>query len=458
VKRASFSVTAARERIAREGATVKAAALSARALCATVLADKRKSTTRRYLMALTRSNSAEQGSDPQAVRVRLDETYERHMAGAIEEKREDGSEEYGVPSGAQLTIAHDYDTVDRDLERLGMTVSRIPVEAGVIWRLQLPRGERVEACEPGNNGLAPPAEVARLIEGVIAEKQLIPMPPLSTDRGAMRLREMIETQRLALLTNDPGSRLGTDPENLHQHRVAARRTTAFLRATRAYIDPAWRRSLAEPLRKLGEATGPVRDLDVLLGHVQDELGGLEEVDREGADVLIARLESERVAAGRALLDALNGDYYSVLLTRLRLPPRLAPAVGTVPLKRIARKEFRRLVKSVDQLGKHPDDDALHALRITLKRARYAAELSAPSGEDGARFLTAAKMLQDLLGEHQDAVVAEQRLRATTVIDPPTAAAFVAGRMTERQRARRERVAERLPVAWKRLRKSGARLR
>lgn len=33
-----------------------------------------------------------------------------------------------------------------------------------------------------------------------------------------------------------------------------------------------------------------------------------------------------------------------------------------------------------------------------------------------RFLAKAKALQDLLGEHQDSAVAEQRLRAATVVD------------------------------------------
>ena len=50
------------------------------------------------------------------------------------------------------------------------------------------------------------------------------------------------------------------------------------------------------------------------------------------------------------------------------------------------------------------------MRIHVKRARYAAELS---GADA--YVKAAKALQDVLGEHQDAVVAAERLRqlATT---------------------------------------------
>jgi CHAD domain-containing protein len=355
----------------------------------------------------------------------------------------------------ELAVAHDYDTLDRDLERSGMTISRLPVEAGVVWRLRLPRGEQVEAWEPGNDGLRLPDEILRLVAGVVAGKPLVPGPPLAREPGALRLREMIEEQRRSLVAHDPGTRLGEDPENLHQHRVASRRTRAFLRATRAYLDADWIRTLTVPLGELSDATGPVRDLDVLLEHVHDEVGKLAPDEQDGARALVALLERQRDSARHELLGVLEGDAYRLLLGRLRLPPRLAPGVEAVRLDRVARKEFGRLAKAVARLGKHPDDVDVHKLRIRLKRARYAAELALPDGETGRRVAEDAKALQTLLGEHQDAVVAEERLRATALGSAETAAAFVAGRLAERQTYRRRRVAERLPDAWKRLRRSGA---
>jgi CHAD domain-containing protein len=351
-----------------------------------------------------------------------------------------------------LTGEAGYDTLDGDLRKLGIALTRCPLEAGIVWRLALPRGEQVEAWEPGTAGLAPPAEVLALIGAVVAGKELVPLPPPTRDPGAGRLREMLEQQRRALRAHDPGTRLGADPENLHQHRVAARRTRAFLRAARDHVDADWRKSLAGPLGELGEVTGPVRDLDVLLEHVR---AGLETIDDAGAEKLLETLERERREARETLLAALDAPSHGALLTRLRVPPRLAEGVDSIPLRRIARKEFRRLMDAVDGLGKHPDDARLHKLRIALKRARYAAELAEPPGSAGRRFLADARRLQTLLGEHQDAAVAERHLRASTVVDDPTAAAFVAGRIAERQHARRIRVRERLPAAWKRLRKSGS---
>ncbi len=355
-------------------------------------------------------------------------------------------------------IACDYDTVDCDLERRGLRLERLPGEAGAIWRLTLPRGEQVEAWEPGNRGLAPPAEIAALIETVVAGKPLAATPPRSDEPGAARLREMVAEQGEQLLVHDAGTRLGVDAENLHQHRVAARRTRAFMRAARAYVDDGWRTSLDGALRQLGTATGPVRDLDVLLEHVHAEAKTFGAADRSGVDLLLQLLGRRHDAARTRLLRALDTPTYRSLPERLRVPPRLAVGVTKVPLERIARKELRRLLETVDALGAKPEDRAIHSLRIRLKRVRYAAELAAVEPRKAHRhLLDAAKTLQDLLGEHQDAVVAEAKLREATVVDTGTAAAFVAGRLAERQVRRRAAVHAQLPQAWRRLRKRAKKL-
>lgn len=353
--------------------------------------------------------------------------------------------------------AHYYDTLEHDLERLGLLIARLPSEAGVIWRLTLPRGESVEAWEPGTAGLAPPDHIMELIGSILDGRPLVPESAVLRRPGARSLRESLAAQLEALLAHDPGVRLDTDPENLHQHRVAARRTRAFLRATRAYVDPSWSKSLTELLSELRGDTGPVRDLDVLIEHARPALDAAVPDDRAGADRLLELLNSERNSLRVRLLATLDGERYRLLLTRLRFPPRFRPGVDDVPLDRVARKEFRRLARKVKRAGSSPDDSTIHGLRITLKRTRYAAELSSPRGGAGRRFLEAAKTLQELLGEHQDAVVAEDRLRSLTVRDDATAAAFVAGRLAERQVDRRRAVDARLRPAWRRLRQRAAKL-
>jgi CHAD domain-containing protein len=390
-------------------------------------------------------------NDHDAVRLRAFELSLGPDSGSPEENWLRAEWELATPHDD--AVAYDYDTVDRDLERRGLRLERLPGEAGAVWRLTLPRGEQVEAWEPGNRGLTPPDEIASLVDAVAAGKPLAASPPRSDEPGTVRLREMLAEQGEQLLVHDAGTRLGVDAENLHQHRVAARRTRAFMRAARAYVDDGWRASLDGALRQLGTATGPVRDLDVLLEHVRAEAETFGAADRSGADLLLQILGQRHDAARARLLRALDAPSYRALPERLRVPPRLADGVKKVPLERIARKELRRLLETVDALGAKPNDRTIHSLRIRLKRVRYAAELAAVEPRKAHRHLfEAAKLLQDLLGEHQDAVVAEARLREATVVDTGTAAAFVAGRLAERQVRRRAAVHAQLPHAWKLLRK------
>ena len=108
-------------------------------------------------------------------------------------------------------------------------------------------------------------------------------------------------------------------------------------------------------------------------------------------------------------------------------------------------------RTFEALGENPEDDALHASRIAVKRARYAADLAAHElGRPGAKFVAAAKQLQDILGDHQDAVVAQERIRdwAATTADP--ASELAAGRLVQLERDRMAAARAAWPGAWQRL--------
>ena len=101
---------------------------------------------------------------------------------------------------------------------------------------------------------------------------------------------------------------------------------------------------------------------------------------------------------------------------------------------------------------------LHRTRILLKRARYALELAEPLiGKRAKRFLEQAKYMQDLLGHHQDAVVAEQRLLAIKQHSRGTGIAYVTGLMVERLRNHQSQVYEQIPKQWEKLQKQGKKL-
>jgi CHAD domain-containing protein len=257
-------------------------------------------------------------------------------------------------------------------------------------------------------------------------------PPTGASASA-QLASALGTQYRRVLAHDPGTRLGTHPESLHQLRVATRRLRAFLRAGRPLVDEAWADGLRAELGWLGAALGPVRDLDVLLDHLRVEAAALDGPDSAGATTVLRALGRERATARRRLLRVLRSDRYLALLDRLEAaggPPLAAPAPNLTVVD-IWRAEHARLRKAVRRLGAEPADEELHQARIKVKRARYAGELA---GLDG--YVRVAKTLQDVLGEHQDSVVAEARLRRVATSNPD--AAVAAGRLVDREWRRRAR--------------------
>lgn len=277
--------------------------------------------------------------------------------------------------------------------------------------------------------------------------------PIVAPEGATPAEELgaaLAEQVRRLLAHDPGTRLGSDPEDLHQLRVATRRLRAFLRAGRPLLDAAWSEPLREELRWLGSALGPARDLDVLLAHLREQdLGS----DGSAFARLLAELERAHDGARGEAVEALSSDRYLRLLDRLDAVGEPPSSSSELTLASIWRAELRRTRKAVDRLPDEPSDDELHATRIRIKRVRYAAELAAAElGKGGAAFVAAAKELQDVLGEHQDAVVIEERLRDLAAALPE--AALAAGRQIERERLRRARSRAAWRGAWRALRRAG----
>lgn len=267
--------------------------------------------------------------------------------------------------------------------------------------------------------------------------------PAEDASAAAVLRARLREQGERVLAHDPGTRLGTDAEELHQMRVAARRLRAFLRAGRGLLDPEWSEPLRAELGWLGGALGPVRDLDVLIEHLSGEVESLGD-DEPAGRKLLARLARERRTARRAMRVALDSPRYFALLDALDGP--LATIAEEPSLEEIHAGEHRRLRKAVRALGPDSPDDELHAARIKVKRARYAAELSGRGA-----YVKAAKVLQDVLGEHQDAVVAGERLRSLAARLPD--AAVAAGRLLERERERAAQGRNEWEAAWRRLAKT-----
>jgi CHAD domain-containing protein len=287
-----------------------------------------------------------------------------------------------------------------------------------------------------------------------------PREPVHVSKDAMpaealglRLREQVTV----LVSHDPGTRLGSDPEDLHQLRVATRRLRAFLRGARPLLAPGPTEDLRSELAWFGGALGPARDLDVLIEHFSGELADLGGEVPEAAG-LIAALGERRAEARAILLEALSSERYFVLLDHVTGfaddPPRNA---SDETLAGIWWTEAKKLRRAVEDLGDDPSDEALHAVRIRVKRARYAAELAAHElGKRGAQYVARAKAAQDVLGAHQDAFVAEAEVRDWSSGRPELEAA--ADRLVDLERARRVEARAAWPAAWERLAKAARRAR
>ncbi|HJT03063.1 MAG TPA: CHAD domain-containing protein [Pseudonocardiaceae bacterium] len=282
-----------------------------------------------------------------------------------------------------------------------------------------------------------------------------PVHARPSDPTVHQLRAALDTRLRALLAHDPGTRVGEDPEELHQMRVAVRRMRALLKAARPLLDRSWADDLRSELGWLGRSLGPVRDADVLIDRLRGRATAFDDTSRYAVETLIGALVTDREIARAEMLDVLGSRRYATLLRRLATavsrPLPAGPAGGgAAALVELVRAEYRRLSKAVAAAGEDPHDEVLHALRIHGKRLRYTGELAAAGRKPVRRLVESTVALQDVLGEHQDACVAQHRVRLLLdglgdVAD--VGVAFAAGRLVEREEASRIEMRQAWLAAW-----------
>jgi CHAD domain-containing protein len=361
--------------------------------------------------------------------------------------------------------------VDEEGERVAEVVDdRVETEVGPgVRRFRELEVEVAEGADPAllgalvdalrTAGAAPPGEqISKVVRALGPAAQAAPelvaprVGPKAT--AAEVVRAALIGSALRILQHDPGVRIGDDPEDVHQARVGARRLRSDLRTFRSLLVDSWRKPLEEELRWLGQELGAVRDADVLLERLRRHAASVPERDARAVAALVRQLVRQREVARASLLLAMASERYVALLDRLVeavQAPRTLPVAdkraGPV-LSRLVRRPWRRLARAVADLGDDPPDEELHQVRIYAKRARYAAEAAAAvAGKPAARLGKAVADVQGVLGDHQDAVVAETWLRANS-----RSAALVAGELIAVQRQEAADCRAAWPAAWKRARR------
>lgn len=393
-------------------------------------------------------------------------------------------------SGRSFTATY-VDTADRRLARAGIALRRRVEKGQSIWEARI--GETTVSA-PGGPA-QPPEELQRVLGALLRGQEVVQVGRLRRGKNDVALldgqkvlqsyagmdealehllvappgdaaprkdapavehvRCYLRTQLEQIERHDPAVRIGSDTEDLHKLRVAVRRSRAALREARKVLDPEQGRFLRRELKWLGQRLGPARDLDVLLMWVIPQLAELDGSDAVPGGKIVAQLEAEREAAQLELLATLDSSRYAELLATFERFVNAPPAAaGDVSLERVAAREFRKLERLVKSLGDDSSNDDLHRARIQAKRLRYATELSSQLlGKSGEKLVAAAKTFQDVVGAHQDAVVAENHIRAAVRRSRAVGTALAAGRLIERERAGRAEARARVPEAWKKLRRS-----
>jgi CHAD domain-containing protein len=271
------------------------------------------------------------------------------------------------------------------------------------------------------------------------------------------VRRALAASVVRLMKHDPVMRLDTDPEGVHQARVSTRRFRSDLRTFRSLVEAEWAVELRDELGWLAGILGSIRDGDVLLERMRMRETKLPEAGARGAARVVRTLEASRDEAHAELLATLRGERYLLLLDRLvaaantpaLLPGADRPAAEVAPA--LVRRPWRSLADRVKALGKHPPDEDLHDVRIRTKRVRYAAEAVAPVvGKRARSFAAAAARLQEVLGDLNDAVVAETWLREWARGSRSRQGIFAAGELAALERASAERCRSQWPKAWKEL--------
>jgi triphosphatase len=344
-----------------------------------------------------------------------------------------------------------------------MQLRRVEVEVHPDW---------LDALEPIVEQLRvtcglQPARLSKFEAGLLALGEEIPGTPdlgptdISAQSTMGDLAFAVLRRQLAVVrAKEPGTRLGEDPEELHDMRVATRRLRAALSLFEGVL-PVRAQVFRDELGWLGRLLGAVRDLDVQLQGLAGMSSAVDAPDGHDPMVeLAALLEREREAARGDMLNGLDSVRWERLAkgltamaqqgpARRSLATRVPAEIGLPELVFRRHHKVRKAAARARHTGIVTD---FHALRIRCKRLRYALEFSSEVyGGKTSRFVRELTVLQDELGEMQDAEVASLQLAdlATGDTHLPAATIFVMGGVAEQHRRQVKRFLKRLPNEFSR---------
>ena len=217
-----------------------------------------------------------------------------------------------------------------------------------------------------------------------------------------------------------------DEEAIHDLRVVIRRLRSLLKPARTIYGIFHTEAVRAALKAVADATGELRDEEVLL-QTLDDLPVPTAAGRGRAAWKRRRKAREKELRARFLSLLASGEAHraAALLDALLLLPVDPGMDRELPpfAARVVEKASRRVQA---RAGTDPaDSEALHQLRILYKRLRYAAEgFAEVLPPHLAPLAKIAERFQKLLGEIHDIDVAHQAVLQETSLSPATRDALV----------------------------------
>ena len=221
---------------------------------------------------------------------------------------------------------------------------------------------------------------------------------------------------------EEGTRAGTDPEEVHDMRVATRRMRAAWRVFDGAFKSGKTKKIRRHLETIADRLGVVRDLDVLIGGLEAYSNGLDEDHQPGLNPMLSLWRRQRSSARKELLAELDSDRYATFTTEmdafLDAGANSAAAVATPTAPHRVRDRAAsaiwaayEAVRAYELVLPWADVETLHDLRIATKWLRYTLEFFGETlGPDSALLLERVAALQDHLGCLNDADVATKLAR------------------------------------------------
>jgi CHAD domain-containing protein len=208
-----------------------------------------------------------------------------------------------------------------------------------------------------------------------AARQSLVVPGLSVREAARRLLLLYFR---TVLKNVDGAIEGEDSEPLHDVRVAIRRFRTVLRAFRKPLAGTSAEQIDQDLKRLNDALGPARDVDVWVDFLTSEAVRKQMADNRRWEKFVAHQQSlqrlQLVTVGRHL----GGAAFGRLRLRIGrfLRTELPRAIRNQPpgsLEKLARSSLRKALRRASKLARlrhSPSPEDLHRLRIAFRRVRY----------------------------------------------------------------------------------------